>query len=459
MASRTTKLLIAAVIAVLGLTGCSSTTNSATTSSSSASPSISSSIAGTSSAASSLPSTPSSSSSPPSGPVSTLTFWGTYGNGGNKTQTDALSHTIIPAFEKANPTIKINYVDIPYDSLLQKLTTSAAGGELPDLVRSDIGWVPKFAALKVFAQLDGSMSNFSSLSSDNYPGSLATNVWNGHYYGLPLDTNTRVLISSSQALKEAGISAPPATFAELKADASTLAAKKISVFADSGLQGWNVYPWIWSAGGQVTNPDLTKATGYLNSAASVAGVQMLLELYKQGAIPNLIIGNKGATPTSDGLPKASYATILDGPWMTGIWKGQYPSFAPVYSQVPAGPGGSISVVGGEDINMTTTSTHQAAAMKFMQFTQTADYQLAMAKTGQMSVVKSLDAQEASLVPAFAPFIKQLQTARPRPSVPQATAIDTALQDELTKAFQGGETVQQSLDKAAAAIDPLLTQTS
>jgi multiple sugar transport system substrate-binding protein len=70
----------------------------------------------------------------------TLTFWGTYGNGGNKTQTDALSTTIVPAFEKANPGIKIKYVDIPYDSMLQKLTTSAAGGELPDLVRADLGW-------------------------------------------------------------------------------------------------------------------------------------------------------------------------------------------------------------------------------------------------------------------------------------------------------------------------------
>jgi multiple sugar transport system substrate-binding protein len=416
-----------AVIAALALTGCSSSKKS-------------------------------NSNATSSKPV-TLTFWGTYGNGGNKTQTDALSQTIIPAFEKANPNIKINYVDIPYDSLLQKLTTSAAGGELPDLVRSDIGWVPKFAALKVFAQLDGKMADFDKLSSDNYPGSLATNKYNGHYYGLPLDTNTRVLISNKDALAKADISAPPATFEDLKSDASKLAAKKIAVFADSGLQGWNVYPWIWSAGGEVTSPDLTKATGFLNSSASVAGVQMLVDLYKQGAIPNLIIGNKGATQTSDGLPKANYANILDGPWMTGIWQGQYPKFAPVYSQVPAGPGGSVSVVGGEDINLTTASKHSAEAMKFIQFTQTADYQLAMAKTGQMSVVKSLDAQEATTVPAFAPFIKQLQTARPRPSVPQAPAIDTALQNELTKAFQGSESVQQALDNAAKAIDPLLTQTS
>ena len=393
------------------------------------------------------------------GKTVTLTFWGTYGNGGNKTQTDALSKTIIPAFEKANPKIKIKYVDIPYDSLLQKLTTSAAGGELPDLVRSDIGWVPKFAALKVFAQLDGTLPDFDKLSADNYPGSLATNKWNGHYYGLPLDTNTRVQISNPAALAQAGIAKPPATFDEIKTDAAKLHAKHIDVFADSGLQGWNVYPWIWSAGGEITNPDLTKATGYLNGPKSVAGVQMLVDLYKQGDVPNLIIGNKGAVQTSDGLPKAKYANILDGPWMQGIWSGQYPSFKPVYSQVPAGPGGSVSVVGGEDITMTSASKHKDAAMKFIAFTQTATYQLAMVKTGQMSVVKSLDSQEAAIAPAFAPFIKQLQTARPRPSVPQAPAIDTALQNELTKAFQGSETVQQALDNAAKTIDPLLTQAS
>ncbi|MDQ1733355.1 MAG: hypothetical protein QOK10_3514 [Pseudonocardiales bacterium] len=429
MARRSITLLSVATVAALAVTGCSSSSKTNTSSDSSSAKPV------------------------------TLTFWGTYGNGGNKTQTDALSQTIIPAFEKANPNIKINYVDIPYDSLLQKLTTSAAGGELPDLVRSDIGWVPKFAALKVFAQLDGSLPNFDTLSADNYPGSLATNKYNGHYYGLPLDTNTRVLISNRAALASAGITAPPATFEELKSDAAKLQAKKIAVFADSGLQGWNVYPWIWSAGGQVTSPDLTKATGFLNSPESVAGVQMLVDLYKQGAIPNLIIGNKGAVQTSDGLPKANYANILDGPWMQGIWAGQYPKFAPIYSQVPAGPGGSISVVGGEDINLTTASKNPDAAKKFIAFTQTADYQLAMAKTGQMSVVKSLDSQEAATVPAFAPYIKQLQTARPRPSVPQAPAIDTALSNELTKAFQGSESVQQALDNAAKTIDPLLTQTN
>ena len=130
----------------------------------------------------------------------TLTFWGTYGNGGNKVQTDALNNTIIPAFEKANPGITVKYVDIPYDSLLQKLTTSAAGGQLPDLVRSDIGWVAKFGALGVFAPLDQDMPDFQTLANGDYSGTVATNKWGDHYYGLPLDTNTRVLISNPHAL-------------------------------------------------------------------------------------------------------------------------------------------------------------------------------------------------------------------------------------------------------------------
>jgi multiple sugar transport system substrate-binding protein len=389
------------------------------------------------------------------GPV-TLTMWGTYGNGGNTAQTDVLNKTLIPSFEASHPGITVKYVDIPYDSLKQKLTTGAAGGELPDLVRSDIGWVAQFASLGVLAPLDQKMSDFTTLSGADYPGSLATNAWNGHYYGLPLDTNTRVLITSQAALTAAGMSKPPATFDELKAMATALKGKKIAVFADSGLQGWNILPWIWSGGGEITDPKLTKSTGYLDDPQSVAAVQMLVDLYKQGAIPNLITGNAGATSTSDGLPKGQYATILDGPWMHDIWKGQYPDFAPIYAPVPAGPGGSISVVGGEDIVIPATTTHMDAAAQFVRYTQSDEFQLAMAKVGQMPVVQAAGTKAAAADPASAPFATQLATARPRLAIPQSSQVDTILSTELTPAFTGTTTVQAALTSAAKQIDALLT---
>ena len=59
------------------------------------------------------------------------------------------------------------------------------------------------------------MDDFQTLADATYPGSLSTNLYKGKYYGLPLDTNTRVLVTSQAALDAAGMSAPPATFDEL----------------------------------------------------------------------------------------------------------------------------------------------------------------------------------------------------------------------------------------------------
>ncbi len=385
----------------------------------------------------------------------TVTFWGAYGNGGNSTQQDALNKTLIPAFEKANPGITVKYVDIAYDSLLQKLTTSAAGGQLPDLVRADIGWLPQFAKLGVLAPLSDTMSDFPSLSKKVYAGNLATNLYKGKYYGLPLDTNTRVLITSKEALDKAGVSAAPTTFDDLKAMADTLKGTGTSLFADSGLQAWNISPWIWSGGGELTNTSQTKATGYLNSSTNVATIQMLVDWYKEGLIPNLLTGNTGATSTQDGLPKGQYATIFDGPWMAGIWTGQYPSFSPIYSPIPAGKGGSVSVVGGEDIVMTATSKHQAAAEKFIRFTQGSTFQLAMAKTGQMTVEPGLADQQAAIESYYGVYSDQLKTAKSRIASPNQSKIDTVLSTTLSPAFLGTSTVKAALDSAASQIDALL----
>ncbi|WP_024286509.1 extracellular solute-binding protein [Cellulomonas sp. KRMCY2] len=384
-----------------------------------------------------------------------LTMWGTYGNGGNTAQTDVLNDTLIPSFEASHPGITVEYVDIPYDSLKQKLTTGAAAGELPDLARVDIGWVPQFASLGVLASLDETMDDFTTLADATYPGSLATNAWDGHYYGLPLDTNTRVLVTSQAALDAAGMSASPATFDELETMAANLEGTGIALFADSGLQGWNVLPWIWSGGGEITDEGLTTSSGYLDSAASVAAVQMLVDLYQADAIPNLITGNSGATSTSDGLPSTQYATILDGPWMRDIWTGQYPDFTPIYAPVPAGDGGSVSVVGGEDIVIPASSSNQDAAAEFVRFTQSDEFQLAMAQVGQMPVVESAGSAAAQADPFYEPFATQLATAKPRLAIPQSSEVDTILSTELTPAFDGSTTVQVALTRAAEQIDALL----
>jgi multiple sugar transport system substrate-binding protein len=386
--------------------------------------------------------------------VTTITFWHAYATNAASPELQRLTKIVIPRFEKKNPGIKVVQVPFDYNDLQQKLTTSVAGGTLPDVIRSDIAWVPQYAKLGVFAPLDKAMPDFKSLAKSTYPGSLATNFYKGHYYGLPLDTNTRVEMYNAQALASAGISSAPKTFADLRADAPKLKAKGIDLFADSGTGGWNVLPWIWSGGGTLTNSTYTKATGYLNSAKTIAAVQLLVDLYKQGAIPSLMTGDQGAIGTEDGLAKGKYATILDGPWMFPIFRSAYPNFHLQTSLVPAGPGGSISVVGGEDIVMTQSSKHKQAAEKFVRFMLSPWAQTQMAHAGQMPVRPDVSKQLTKINAYYGIFEKQLQTARPRTPSPNWPQIDSILGNAVATAMKSGDT-KGALDSAAQQIDGLL----
>ena len=103
-----------------------------------------------------------------------------------------------------------------------------------------------------------------------FKGPLATNYWKGHYYGLPLDTNTRIFNYNPAHSVPSG-QAPPKTFAQLISLSAQAKTKGYDLYAESGTSGWNVCPWIWSNGGSVTNSTYTKSSGYLNGSKSVGG--------------------------------------------------------------------------------------------------------------------------------------------------------------------------------------------
>lgn len=381
----------------------------------------------------------------------TITFWTSY----SASESPTLEKTIIPAFQKANPNIIVKHVAFSHDDLYQKLLTGVLSKTLPDVVRSDVAWVPTFAQGKIFAKLDGGMADFAKLSKLVFQGPLSTNYYGGHYYGLPLDTNTRVMFANMDAFAKAGITTPPKTWADMLADAPLLKAQGIQLYADGGTGGWNVLPWIWSGGGAITNATNTTAKGYINGPKTVAAVQFLTDLYKQGAIPDVMLGASGGISGFDGVPKGNYAMTLDGPWMNPIWGSVYPAFKPVQALVPAGSGGSISVVGGEDINVIASTKNKAAAQQFVRFMLSKSAQTALLQAGQLTVLQSLKSQVTAIHPYYATFLQQLATAKARTPVPNYPKIDQIIGTQVALAMQGKESAQQAMDEAAAQIEPLL----
>jgi multiple sugar transport system substrate-binding protein len=379
-----------------------------------------------------------------------VVFWNAYNTVSPENTT--LITKVIPAFQKLYPNVTVYSQNIPYNSLLQKLVASVAGGSGPDVVRSDIIWVPQLAKIGALTKTDDIVS---ARKSEFYPGPLSTTYYKGHYYGLPLDTNTRVLIYNKAVFAKAGISKAPATTDEFVADAAKITAlgNKVFGYAEGGLDGWNILPWIWSFGGAVTDAKFQHATGYINSAKSVAALQFLVDLKDKGYLSPSILG--GGIATSDAIGKGQVGMIIDGPWMPPIFKASYPKLQYAMAPMPAGPNGvSASVVGGEDIVQMASSKNSAAARAFMQFMTSPVAQVAMGTTGQMPVITSV-AKNAALPSYFSIFSKQLQSAYARTVSPNWGKIDTVLTDAFNKALRHQATAQAALDAAASQIDSLL----
>ena len=140
-------------------------------------------------------------SSPASSTKATITFWNAYNVTDPENKT--LLNKVIPAFNKKYPNIIVQSQNIPYNSLLQKLVATVAGGAGPDVVRTDIIWMPQLAKIGALVPTDDIVAQ---RKNDFYPGPLATCAYKGKYYGLPLDTNTRVIFYNKDLLSKAGFS-------------------------------------------------------------------------------------------------------------------------------------------------------------------------------------------------------------------------------------------------------------
>ena len=397
------------------------------------------------------------SAAPAGGKKVEITFWNTYNQ--TSAETKQLTEVVIPAFEKAHPNIKVKNVPMPTDSFNQKLLVSAAGAQLPDAARIDIVMTPQLAKLGTLVEQD-SLEGFDELKAKVFPGPLATNLYNGKYYGIPLDTNTKVLLYNPELLAKAGLSGPPKTmdeFVEAMGKLSGGQGNSATYGYQFGVDLWWLGPWLWSNGADVLSPDLTKATGYMNGDKTIALIEKLQELGKAGHVTGFHNGDLGGT---DGLAKGKYAMIDDGPWAFDVLKKQYPSFKFEAAQYPAGEGGSAQVVGGENFVLFKSSDaeHQAAAYEFEKFMLSDEAQIAMAKVGQMPVVAALtDHPDIKAIEYFAPYMEQMKTAKARPSVPAYAQIDKLFSDAVSQALLGKASAKDALDKAAKQADALLAQ--
>lgn len=204
---------------------------------------------------------------------------------------------MVEEFEKQNPDIKVEAIQIPYEEYLARITAMEKQGQIPD-----VGYFPSLQA-PLWAQ-EGKILDLTDLIQTDPLLSSAlpeTRYYygNGRIAGLNTAVEVSLLFYNKDLFDKAGVSYPPTdpakawTWTEfvdaaqkLTVDASGrhpidegFDATKIATYGaafDKTYEGWTFYPFIFSNGGQVVNESGTQLL--LDSPQAVEAIQSLADL-------------------------------------------------------------------------------------------------------------------------------------------------------------------------------------
>ncbi|MCI1478476.1 MAG: extracellular solute-binding protein [Clostridium beijerinckii] len=382
-----------------------------------------------------------------------IEMWSTFTDKENAVLTDK----VIPAFNKKYPDIKVKITPMPGgDDYKKQILQAAMSGTTPDLARTDIVDVAQYASQDYLAAVDG-MPGFEDLKKETFEGPMGTNMYNGHYYGIPLDTNTKVAIYNKTMLNKAGLKEAPKTMEELQKYAEKLQAGNVNGIGIAGLESWAIAPYFMSLGGKFTDDKNTKATGYLNSPESVKALEKIIEWNDKGYIGASLLGGEGSW---EGFNAEHYGMIDDGPWWFPANKDQDTvKDNVVFAQMPKGAGGSVSVVGGEDTIVFKSSKNQQQAYVFAKYLASDEAQTIFATELAMMPVSKITAEKSVIKDnkMLSVYMNQLSSTWARTPSPKWGDISNAIRDEFESAVRKDKTAKQALDDAASKVDVLLQE--
>ena len=119
-------------------------------------------------------------------------------------------NVVMPLWESLHPEITVEAVRQDSSQYHQMIVTSFGTGMSPDVARVDIANIAAYAKQGGLTALSD-YPDFAELSASYLDAPLSTNLYQGKYYGLPLDTNCKAAVVNTHVLKELGLDAAKKT--------------------------------------------------------------------------------------------------------------------------------------------------------------------------------------------------------------------------------------------------------
>jgi len=329
----------------------------------------------------------------------------------------------------------------------QELAQALAGGSPPDMFYVDAA---KFAGLQKANALAPYFDQLPN-KGDFYPNLVKSFTADGKAYCAPKDFSTLALEINTDMWTKAGLTDAdlPKTWDQLETVAKKLTAGGVTglVVSDT-LDRLNAF--MLGAGGSLMNADSTAFTA--DSPETLAGLQYVQKLAKEGALqfPKQVDSGWGG----EALGKNKAAMTIEGNWIVGGVKTDYPNLKYRTVELPTGPKAQATLSFTNCWGVAQKSANQAAAVDFVKFLTTADQQLAFAKAfGVMPSVKSAQDQFVAQFPDQKAFVAGGAYAVGPVSVPGFDAVKKDFDSKVIGLSNGSSdpmAMLSALQKNAAA---------
>lgn len=365
---------------------------------------------------------------------------------------------LIAQFEAENKGVKVRWVDVPWASMENKILTAVSAKTAPDVVNLNPGFATQLATRNAWLDLDTKVPE--AVRKQYLPNIWKDSTLNNKSFGIPWYLTSRVTIYNKDLLQKAGVSKPPATYAELASVAKQIKDKtgKYAFFitlvpGDSG----EVLESFVQMGVELVD---AQGKAAFNTPKGKAAFQYWVDFYKQGLMPKeaLTQGHRRAIE----LYQAGETAFLSSgaEFMDTIAKN-----APTVAQVSAAAPQITGETGKKNVAVMNLviprdTAKPDSALKFALFVTNTENQLAFAKAANVlpSTLEALqeyrrslsgDGKASPVEQARDISATQMQDAQVLiPTRKDLNKLQKAIYENLQAAMLGEKTVDKAVADAA-----------
>lgn len=405
----------------------------------------------------------------------------------NTPRTEQVFTQTLEPFLAERQDINIIVKMLSWETAWSDITTAIATGDGPDIVQLGTTWVPAIAAMNGLVDIS---DRFAKVGNEEtyLPASWTTTKISGksNIYALPWFVEARAIIYRKDALQAAGVDSNIAfenwdTFkkALIQLDGVEIDGQKLSALSITGKNDWNVahniFPWIWSAGGEIFTSDGKEAA--FNSKNALEGVMYYTGLAQEGLVDPTSL-EKNSTQIENDFADGKTAMIITGSWMLkdlvtprdeGGLAGVVDPSNVAIAALPKGPKDRATFIGGSNLSIFHNSEHIDEAwdvIAYLSGNEEAQLMYATELGMLPSQQKLLNSTKMTEIPGYTAFAEATQYGHSYPSIPQWGAAETALVKYFSEIWDltagqsvlyNEKAVQTLLDNAAREINLLMSQ--